>query len=465
MSDRAQRCPHCGAPQQQNSPTTPEPLPQKSNTGLYVALAVVLALALAGAAAYLLKDKIAGLFSDKTDTAVAMNDSTAIEESGEPQEKIDESKAVVELTPEFIAAVQKNSWLSPFSEGLAVVNRNGKCGFINTSGQEVVPCQYSNACAFHEGLAAICKGNMWGFIDTGGEEVIPANIKAEAVGDFSEGLAVIYKDSKNFSVIDKTGKTVFSGKYNTDWFWNTFDIEGGSVVPTPQYINGKVYIPTADGKFTAYDHQGNKVGSVHANKMSVIEQSSPEKTHTIFVDNNGLGLKDANGKVVIPAEYDYISGCHNAFGPKTAVPVNGVVLVGLTEYSGEAYSGYAGAIETDNMKTHYGYADLKGHDTFSSALKKRCKDSYQRAVKSVEAEEESDAVPGMSSVSINGRHVRLRTSPEINNSNILCHSDGTPVYLDDGTVLPYEGSSGDFYQVNYQGNIIYIAKQYSTLQP
>jgi len=88
ISDRAARCPKCGmqlvsstaTPPRQNTADNPMPMPKKSNTALYVVLAALLVLAAAGAGAYLFKDKINGFFSGKTDTAMAMADSTATQD-------------------------------------------------------------------------------------------------------------------------------------------------------------------------------------------------------------------------------------------------------------------------------------------------------------------------------------------------------------------------------------------------
>lgn len=82
---------------------------------------------------------------------------------------------------------------------MAPVLRDGKWGYINTKGEEAIPCQYPNpsedysAHTFHEGLSLVKEDDKWGFINTAGEVIIPFGIEAEAIGDFSEGLAFVYK--------------------------------------------------------------------------------------------------------------------------------------------------------------------------------------------------------------------------------------------------------------------------------
>ncbi len=51
-----------------------------------------------------------------------------------------------------------------FSEGLAAVKLDGKWGYIDQAGQEVVPCKYDDALYFSEGLAAVKLDGKWGFL-------------------------------------------------------------------------------------------------------------------------------------------------------------------------------------------------------------------------------------------------------------------------------------------------------------
>lgn len=73
-----------------------------------------------------------------------------------------------EITP-FIFEANRD-----FTEGLAAVRYNGKWGFIDYSGNWVIPPVYLRANSFSEGLAAVQNAdNLWGFIDMQGQQVIP----------------------------------------------------------------------------------------------------------------------------------------------------------------------------------------------------------------------------------------------------------------------------------------------------
>ena len=157
-------------------------------------------------------------------------------------------------TPTHHAPKKKNSkkkkggyeYVGEYSDGLAMVQLNGKLGFIDKSGTEVIPCKYDYANPFSEGrayvklngkygyitptgiwyddadkylhdnLRRVKLNGTWGFIDKSGTEVIPC--KYDGAYSFSEGLAkVVLKDEYGFykfGFIDKSGTEVIPCKYD-----------------------------------------------------------------------------------------------------------------------------------------------------------------------------------------------------------------------------------------------------------
>jgi hypothetical protein len=63
----------------------------------------------------------------------------------------------------------------PFSEGLAPVSSGGKWGYIDKSGNLVVPLQYRIAHMSIEGVASVLLSDSgkWGYIDKTGGFVLP----------------------------------------------------------------------------------------------------------------------------------------------------------------------------------------------------------------------------------------------------------------------------------------------------
>ena len=68
-----------------------------------------------------------------------------------------------------------------------------------------VPFRYDKAEMFREGLAAVQRNGKWGFIDQKGNEIIPPKFdRIDHV--FSGGRAIIYdKESKKSYFIDREG--------------------------------------------------------------------------------------------------------------------------------------------------------------------------------------------------------------------------------------------------------------------
>ncbi|AKG37629.1 hypothetical protein VK70_06165 [Paenibacillus durus ATCC 35681] len=101
-----------------------------------------------------------------------------------------------------------------FSGGLAAAYalKGGKLGFINTSGELVIPYQYTYARRFSEGVSLVQNGKgKYGFIDAAGKTIIPFQFKAG--GDFSGGLAAVENAKGKWGYINKNGKTVIPFKY------------------------------------------------------------------------------------------------------------------------------------------------------------------------------------------------------------------------------------------------------------
>lgn len=103
-----------------------------------------------------------------------------------------------------------------FHDGLAAVERDGKCGFIDKKGNEVISCKYTNVGNFSEGLAPCYNyGEDAGFIDRNGDLVIPCkyNTFEFYAYKFSEGLMSVCNNSDKWGYIDKDGTEVIPMKY------------------------------------------------------------------------------------------------------------------------------------------------------------------------------------------------------------------------------------------------------------
>lgn len=126
--------------------------------------------------------------------------------------------------------------VASFSEGLAQVqnfipvldgghlivnseHKTGKCGYIDTSGREVVQLQYYNAFDYSEGLGLVMDNNLKSgyreayyvkYLDQQGDPII--NIKCNWAYSFYDSMARI-RGKEKFGYIDKSGKVVIEPKF------------------------------------------------------------------------------------------------------------------------------------------------------------------------------------------------------------------------------------------------------------
>lgn len=161
----------------------------------------------------------------------------------------------------------------------------------------------------------------------------------------------------------------------------------------PYFIDDLLYVPIYDNdyKYDVYDKQGKKTGTVdynvaenYYNNHEIGDFTIFSKTHEDWYDDNDdyeidktFGLKDLSGKVILSADYDAINGKYEG-----SINIkNGVVFVEIHEFDEEYKGGPDGlAIR------HYGYADLKGNDTFTAEQKKRWQQSKITAMQNMSNE-------------------------------------------------------------------------------
>lgn len=172
-----------------------------------------------------------------------------------------------------------------FSEGLAVVSdHDGNAGFINKTGTVVIPRGYDLAQSFSEGLAAVKQNGKWGFIDKTGAMVIPCAY--DRAGNFSEGLAAVQRNGK-CGYIDQTGAEVIPCKY----LWVENFSEGLAPV-------------CPDGRYDLIDKTGAVVTSLP--RGYDIVKSFSDGLAPVQI-NSKWGFIDKTGTLVIPHSYDSVA--------------------------------------------------------------------------------------------------------------------------------------------------------------
>ena len=113
-------------------------------------------------------------------------------------------------------------------------------GFMDHSGNMVIPQMYSSAGDFSEGLAAVCNADgIAGYIDKSGNTVVP--FEYNSAYPFTDGLAAVSKDGKT-GYINVQNEIVIPFDYDNGF------TAGGGVCPVAK-----------DGYYGLIDYNGNEV--------------------------------------------------------------------------------------------------------------------------------------------------------------------------------------------------------------
>jgi len=234
------------------------------------------------------------------------------------------------------------------TQSLFAVEKDGKWGFIDSTGQIKIPFQFDGANEFREGLALVRSGKKKVFIDTNGKEVIAPEF--DIVNDFSEGIAAVNIGQVRNSIglianpgkwgyIDKTGKLVIPMKFtHAEDFSeglaaaNLGDADHGAFIDhtgktvfdvpldvTVGFHEGLVGV-LLRGTVTYYDRSGRKIpiSTAYGPKTS----SFSEGLLPIEVKDK-WGYVDKTGKIVIEPKFEDGESFHEGLAP---VKVRGEVV-------------------------------------------------------------------------------------------------------------------------------------------
>jgi hypothetical protein len=107
--------------------------------------------------------------------------------------------------------IEQAETLWPATEGLRVIKRNGRYGFIDNEGRLRIANRYEEAKPFQNGMAAIKIRNKWGFIDK--EDKIIVQPVYDEVSDFRNGQATVKQNGK-YGLINQEGQVLLPVRYN-----------------------------------------------------------------------------------------------------------------------------------------------------------------------------------------------------------------------------------------------------------
>lgn len=192
-----------------------------------------------------------------------------------------------------VSGLEQYSAVDVFNEGLALVKRNGKFGYINEAMKEVIPCIYDKADAFMHGIAIVENGGKFGALNTKGELVIPFDYLILAdLSMFGPTLLMAIKE-RLWGVINKKNQVIVPFEYDEVMTM------GGMVTVTKQ------------GKKGLYNHNGQLIVPV---VYDDIQHPLMEFTSINVCKNGKWGVLNKVGKEICEPRYDKIDGYGFACG-------------------------------------------------------------------------------------------------------------------------------------------------------
>lgn len=258
--------------------------------------------------------------------------------------------------------IASGTWnVKGFSEGLILAEIQNRFGFMDTTFQWVIPCQYRSAEVFQNGLARVVKDGRTMFINKTGQNAFPFTISLDSfpwVLPFADGFAVIQKYGQYYTYIHQTGKFLIplqaSDKVASNFseglapitkhgktgfmdttgqlvipfrfdFANGFEAGWASVTEGDKrgFINrqGEWVFVLKEGWFAWYGFKENGLCvSNEKNLIGFIDRSgqvvTPFQFQEVQLFSEGLagikqgerwGFMDKTGRVVIPPQFDAIS--------------------------------------------------------------------------------------------------------------------------------------------------------------
>ena len=295
--------------------------------------------------------------------------------------------------------------------GLLCVRREGKYGFINKKGIEVIPCEYSSADRFRNGASVVVKekGGASSFIGTDGEPLFLRTFSSAYPFDAYDRAVVHTTEDGPAELINKAGETVFSAPEIEStgaglYLYESADGKMGAVDPNGETVLAPTYesletcyrielnefgydryVPINDRLFAeSGDGAGNPVRTLIDRDGNVIYTGGQPLLSSYFYNgrtyvrkDNGFEVIDLDGNVIfsrtgrvvqITASYlvvDVLEGSRetvNEHGQCVLYDWNGEVVYDFrtSGYTPASFFGAKDFVVRDPETDQYGLINLKG---------------------------------------------------------------------------------------------------------
>jgi hypothetical protein len=204
------------------------------------------------------------------------------------------------------------------SDGRVLVIRNGRAGFTDLKGNEVLPLRYLNAGSFSEGYAPVMVAldsffSACTFIDTMGRQLVPPHY--DNLQPFSCGIALVMQYQR-WGVIDHSGRELIPPMFEQittvfDTLFFAGDLDGMALYdrrmkPLTKQVytwtgginDGRIAVQR-DGKYGFLDRQGREVIPCIYDEISLFGSC-----RAMVRLGDRYGIIDTAGLIVLPIEYE-----------------------------------------------------------------------------------------------------------------------------------------------------------------
>lgn len=214
-----------------------------------------------------------------------------------------------------------------FSGELAeAMNDKKKWGFINRKGEWKIEPSFDKTKAFNSGVAMVLDSKQWIYINEKGEKIL-SNITSDKLYDFKDGFA-LYREGDFVGFINTDGKIVIAPKFQKAFNfengyakvrendkWGLIDESGNYFVKTEydgisNFLNGQVVGNKGDVYGLIVDGEFKEVSGAQK-----IWDFSVNGENTYAKMNDKIGFIDNKGNWIIEPTYDKVRAFKNGLAP------------------------------------------------------------------------------------------------------------------------------------------------------
>lgn len=376
----------------------------------------------------------------------------------------DDPASVIDINGQEVKTLDKRvKMVLPYENGFAIIQtEEDKCGFINTRGETVIKAEYDGVINYSaDGYAVVCKqmnDSMYHYsiVDTLGqktfsftsEKYMPIGGLVNGVMPVKKGDKVVYIDKEGNRVLDAQSYQVLNGVYGM--------------------YDGVTAYASEDGRFGVMSKDGTKL---IRDKYDLL---LPLKDGTFMAQRDGkVGVIDRNDNVLIGFEYLRIEKLKdNRYLVKIAENNYSIIDGKNNEICKEtlsdvSYSFNEEAAFSDAKTKVKEFTEL---ENLIEKLSEEADSAIEEAAQALIEDNELETEDGQEQMNeshlpdyvvVNGVNVRLRSSPALNNNNIYKDASGKNLHPEKGETLRCVDEYGDFYKVIFQGQEVWISKQFA----